>query len=203
MPLGSAKGLMPCFSGFMSASSYPVATNDAHHQLEAEERLCQAIDPGVKVPYAGSRILYRPVSRWGVTARRACTPRNCRTTSEHGIPLLPVVRAEGIVGRLFYKHPLEPLLRRLPLWDVGRMNVKTFCRAGKHSCCCPLPGPEADVREQAILLPRKLTEKAAVPLRVNLPCKEFHTRDPCLGKRSTVRGNQFARIHTRRAESLR
>ena len=31
---------------------------------EAEERLCQAIDPGVKVPYAGSRILYRPVLRW-------------------------------------------------------------------------------------------------------------------------------------------
>ena len=28
MPLGSAKGLMPSFSGFMSASSYPVATNE-------------------------------------------------------------------------------------------------------------------------------------------------------------------------------
>ena len=61
MPLGSAKGSMPSFSGFMSISSCPVAANERPHQLDTEERLCQAIDLGAKVPYAGSRKLYRPV----------------------------------------------------------------------------------------------------------------------------------------------
>ena len=96
---------------------------------------------------------------------------------EHAVPLLQVVGAQRVVRRLVDEETLEPRLGRRALGDRGRMDMKTFARAGIHQRRGPLLRPHAYLPEQAFALARELTEVTAITLLKHAAMKHLHSRD--------------------------
>src|SRR5436190_24156013 len=83
---------------------------------------------------------------------------------EHHVPLLVLVTAQGIIFRFLDKTAAQPVSRFGPIGSTGWVNVKTLGCLGKHARAGPLPRPETDSGEQALIAPSELSKRAPMPL---------------------------------------
>src|SRR5262245_46091324 len=85
---------------------------------------------------------------------------------KHRVPLLTIVRAQGVVVWFRDKEFLKPCLGSGAIGDIGRVNVESLRGIGEHAGGCPLAGPHANLCERALVSTCKLPEKATMALRV-------------------------------------
>jgi hypothetical protein len=58
------------------------------------------------------------------------------------------------------------------------MHMKTLGSSGKHPRSRPLPGPQANPRENALVASYKFAKESAVKLRINFSRENFYAWNP-------------------------
>lgn len=122
---------------------------------------------------------------------------------EHRVPLFTIIRTERVVLRFLDKKPPKPRGGLDALRDKRRMDVKTFAGAGKHPRSRPLFWPKPDRSERAVVLPRKLSKEAAVPLRINATREKFDPGNPRIAHLFATGSDELSCFHSRSGETFR
>ncbi len=113
-----------------------------------------------------------------------------------------LIRSERIIFRLRDKQALKPRLRRRLSRNVWRVDMKAFCRAGKHPRCRPLARPHPYFTQTSVFHPCEFTEETTMPLWKNPAMENFDTGNPHFIKFAPL-CDEFTSLDAARGEALR